>query len=237
MKFGHQRDYDIYSRLILAANQADIGLTAQDAADRALFFIVAWTAENRKLTDAEFQAWAWAYKPFYAEFTALLETVVVRRHLMRYFRDVECSQAALEDLTQSSRFDENVVKATMARPREVARETAASACIVGGSDPDGLVQYDPSARRRAARRWTAEPGRRWPCSRVRTGGRAGAGQRRLLSLPVRLWQNPAAARRGPQSRTAPEPSHPARRLRRQPGALDPQPAAVAQHPGQALPWL
>ena len=134
VKFGHQRDYDIYSRLILAANQADIGLTAQDAADRALFFIVAWTAENRKLTDAEFQAWAWAYKPFYAEFTALLETVVVRRHLMRYFRDVECSQAALEDLTQSSRFDENVVKATMARPREVARELAASACIVGGSD-------------------------------------------------------------------------------------------------------
>ena len=133
-KFKDQQDYFIYSRLILAANQADIGLTPQDAADRALFFIVAWTAENMNMTDIEFQKWAWGHKEFYAEFTAMLEEVAVRQHLMRYLREIPCNQAELEDLTQSSRFDENVVKATMSRPREVAREIAASARVVAGND-------------------------------------------------------------------------------------------------------
>jgi hypothetical protein len=134
VKFKDQQDYFIYSRLILAANQADIGLTSQDAADRALFFIVAWTAENRNLTDIEFQKWAWGHKDFYAEFTAMLEEVAVRQHLMRYFRGIECKQSELEDLTESSRFDENVVKATMSKPREVAREIAAAGRVHAGSD-------------------------------------------------------------------------------------------------------
>ena len=134
LKFRDQQDHEIYSRLILAANHADIGLTAQDAADRALFFIVSWTARNKEMNDAEFQTWTWGYKPFYSEFTAMLETVPVRQHLMRYFRDVECSQAELEDLTHSSRFDENVVKSTMSKERKIARQIAASARIVAGND-------------------------------------------------------------------------------------------------------
>ena len=134
IKFGHQRDYYIPSRLILAANQADIGLTSQDAADRALFFIMAWTAENKGMTDPEFQKWAWGYKDFYSKLTAMLEEPAVRQHLMRYFRDYECSKDALEDLTHSSRFDENVVRATMSKHREVAREIAASARIIAGND-------------------------------------------------------------------------------------------------------
>jgi hypothetical protein len=134
VKFGHQQDYEIYSRLILASNQANIGLTAQDAADRALFFIVAWTAENKGMSDSEFQKWAWGYKPFYTEFVTLLEGANARQHLMRYFCDLECNQSELEDLTHSSRFDENVVRATMSKAREVAREIAASARIVAGND-------------------------------------------------------------------------------------------------------
>ena len=134
LKFKDQQDHEIYSRLILAANHADIGLTSQDAADRALFFIVAWTARNKNMNDAEFQAWTWGYKPFYSELTAMLETVVVRQHLMRYFLDIECNQAELEDLTHSSRFDENVVKSTMSKERKIARQIAASAHIVAGND-------------------------------------------------------------------------------------------------------
>ncbi len=134
LKFKDQQDHEIYSRLILAANHADIGLTSQDAADRALFFIVAWTAQNKDMNDAEFQAWTWGYKPFYSELTTMLETVVVRQHLMRYFRDIECNQAELEDLTHSSRFDENVVKSTMSKERKIARQIAASARIVAGND-------------------------------------------------------------------------------------------------------
>jgi hypothetical protein len=53
---------------------------------------------------------------------------------MRYFMDIETSRAELEDLTHSSRDDENVVKATMSKVREVARAIAASARIVAGND-------------------------------------------------------------------------------------------------------
>ena len=45
VKFKDQKDYRIYARLVMAANQPDIGLSPEDAADRALFFIMAWTAE------------------------------------------------------------------------------------------------------------------------------------------------------------------------------------------------
>ena len=55
-KFKDRKDYQIYSRLILTANQADIGLNPEDAADRALFFIVSWTAENKRMKTQEFHA-------------------------------------------------------------------------------------------------------------------------------------------------------------------------------------
>ena len=48
MKFGHQHDYYIPSRLLIASNQVDIGLTPLDAADRAFFFIMSWTAKKKR---------------------------------------------------------------------------------------------------------------------------------------------------------------------------------------------
>ena len=47
-KYKDRKGYQIYSRLILTANQADIGLNPEDAADRALFFIMSWNAENKQ---------------------------------------------------------------------------------------------------------------------------------------------------------------------------------------------
>ena len=64
LKFKDQQDHEIYSRLILASNHADIGLTSQDAADRALFFIVSWTARNKDMNDAEFQPGPGVTSPF-----------------------------------------------------------------------------------------------------------------------------------------------------------------------------
>jgi hypothetical protein len=133
-KFKDRKDYRIFARLILTANHADIGLNPEDAADRALFFIVSWTAENRKLSKQDFNAWTGTLKPFYAEFADMLEKVDVRQHLMRYFMDIACTRAELEDLTHSSRDDENVVKATMSRARLVARRIAASGSIIAGND-------------------------------------------------------------------------------------------------------
>jgi hypothetical protein len=134
IKYGHQRDYYIPARMILAANQTDIGLSPEDSADRALFFIMAWTAENKNMTDKEFLDWSVTLKPFYGEFVLMLESVAAKQHLMRYFRDYPCSREALEDLTHSSRNDENVVRATMTKSREIARALVADGRILPGSD-------------------------------------------------------------------------------------------------------
>ena len=134
LKFEHQRDYQIPSRLILAANQTNIGLSPEDAADRALFFVLAWTAENKGMTDPEFQDWTYSLKPFYSDFMVMLESVANKQHLMRYFLEIECTREELEDLTHSSRNDPSVVVSTMSKAREMAREIAAEGRILAGCD-------------------------------------------------------------------------------------------------------
>jgi hypothetical protein len=134
MKFGHQKDWYIPSRLLIASNRPDIGLTPADAADRAFFFIMSWTAENKHMTDREFSDWAIELKPFYSEVVASLESVVFRQHLMRYFMDIEVERAELEDLKHSSRNDENVIRSTMSKPREIARAIVADARVLQGLD-------------------------------------------------------------------------------------------------------
>ena len=133
-KYNDRKGYQIYSRLILTANKADIGLNPEDAADRALFFIVSWNAENKRMSTPEFLQWTWTLKPFFTELTDMLEKVDIRQHLMRYFMDIEVNRAELEDLTHSSREDEGVVRATMSKARQVAREIAASAHVIAGND-------------------------------------------------------------------------------------------------------
>jgi hypothetical protein len=134
IKFGHQRDYYIPSRLLIATNQPDIGLTPEDAADRAFFFIMSWTAENKHMHERAFQNWALELKPFYNAFIGNLEKVVFRQHLMRYFADLEVTREELEDLKHSSRGDAAVVEATMSQPREIARRIIADARVVQGLD-------------------------------------------------------------------------------------------------------
>jgi Family of unknown function (DUF5906) len=134
VKFGHQRDYYIPSRMLIASNSADIGLSPADAADRAFFFIVAWTAENKRMTEREFQTWAVGLKEFYAAFTSALRKVVFRQHLMRYFTDLEVNREELENLEHSSRNDEMVVRSTMTKDREVARQIVAEAHVLWAQD-------------------------------------------------------------------------------------------------------
>lgn len=119
---------------MIASNSPDIGLTPADAADRAFFFVMAWTAENKRMTDAEFQTWALTLKPFYSDLIAALESVAFKQHLMRYFVDLEVNRAELEDLKFSSRDDENVVRSTMSKARQVARDIVADARVLQGMD-------------------------------------------------------------------------------------------------------
>ena len=134
VKFGHQREYYIPSRLLIASNQPDIGLTPADAADRAFFFIVSWTAENKRMSDREFLDWSLELKPFYSQFFEALDSVVFKRHLMRHFMEIEVKREELEDLKFSSRSDETVVRATMSKARDVARRIIADARVVQGLD-------------------------------------------------------------------------------------------------------
>lgn len=133
-KFKDQRDHYIPGRLMIASNSPDIGLTPADAADRAFFFVMAWTAENKRMTDREFQDWTLTLKPFYTEFITALESVTFKQHLMRYFMDLEVTRTELEDLTHSSRNDETIVRSTMSRARQVARDIVADARVTPGMD-------------------------------------------------------------------------------------------------------
>jgi hypothetical protein len=134
MKFGHQKDWYIPSRILIASNSPDIGLTPADAADRAFFFIMSYTAENMQKSDLEFLNWANELKPFYAKFTEMLKLVPVRQHLMRHFMDFETTQIELENLQYSSRNDENVVRSVMSAPRAVGRKIVADARVLQGAD-------------------------------------------------------------------------------------------------------
>ena len=134
MKYGHQKDYYIPSRLLIASNQVDIGLTPLDAADRAFFFIMSWTAKKKAMSDAEFLVWALGLKPFYADFIEQLNDVAFKQHLMRYFMEFEVTRAELEDLRHSSRNDEEIVKQFSSAAREMAREMVADARILPHQD-------------------------------------------------------------------------------------------------------
>jgi hypothetical protein len=140
-KYRDQRDYYIPSRLLIASNTVDIGLRTEDAADRCFFFIMAYTAENKRMTDGEFNAWTLTLKPFYDDFVSRLNDVVFCRHLMRIFADTECARSELEDLTHSSRYDENVVRATMSKAREIARDIVADARVILGLDITAWFNY------------------------------------------------------------------------------------------------
>ena len=134
VKFGHQHDYYIPSRLLIASNQVDIGLSPADAADRAFFFIMSWTAKNKGMNDTAFLEWSLSLKPFYASFIQGLDDVPFKQHLMRYFMEYPVERAELEDLKHSSRNDEDVVREFMSRAREHAREMVADCRILSGFD-------------------------------------------------------------------------------------------------------
>ena len=150
MKYGHQKDYYIPSRLLIASNQVDIGLTPLDAADRAFFFIMSWTAKKKGMSDAEFLVWALGLKPFYAEFIERLNDVTFKQHLMRYFMEFEVTRAELEDLRHSSRNDEEIVKQFSSAARQGWR---------------GRWSPTPAS----CRIRTSLPGSRWPMCVTQSG--------------------------------------------------------------------
>jgi hypothetical protein len=133
-KYEGQRNYYIPSRLMIATNSPNIGLTSDDAVDRAFYFILSSTPENMKMSEREFADWAVGLKPFYNSFIEALKSYEVRQHLMRYFMEIEVERAELEDLTHSSSQEENIILSTMSRTRMVARQMVAEGHIIWALD-------------------------------------------------------------------------------------------------------
>ena len=129
IKFGHQRDFYIPSRLLIASNQVEIGLSPADAADRAFFFIMSVTAKQMNMTDPQFLEWSHTLKPFYSDFIQALQGVEFRQHLMRYFIEFEVTRAELESLEHSSRNDEAIVRTMISPARKMARAIVSGARV------------------------------------------------------------------------------------------------------------
>jgi hypothetical protein len=134
MKFKDQRDHYIPSRLLLASNHIDIGLKAEDTADRTFFFILAYNAQSKGMLDRDFLTWTVTLKPFFNSVMGNLKNVIFRQHLMRYFTEIEVQREELEDLTHSSRNEEDVVRMHISENREAAREIVADARVHTGRD-------------------------------------------------------------------------------------------------------
>ena len=150
VKFGHQRDYYIPSKLMIASNQVDIGLSPADAADRAFFFIKAWDSVSKKMSVSDFLEWTLTVKPFYTKFTEALAEVDFKQHLMHYLTHFEVTRVELEDLRYSSRDDEEIVQSMMSEAREAARSMIADARIL--QNHDITAWFNKSAVRDAIRR-------------------------------------------------------------------------------------
>jgi hypothetical protein len=133
-KYSDPQQYYVPARTILASNTVEIGLKAEDAADRCNYHIMGPTSDNMNMTEDEFLAWSYGQKPFYDEFVEALKSIPFRQHLLRYFADLKVTREELEDLTTSSRTDPNIVQAMMTKSREVARAIVADARVLQGQD-------------------------------------------------------------------------------------------------------
>lgn len=120
-KFSSARTYNIYSRIMFASNRLDIGVGQANVQDRALFFTHAYDREHLKMTEPQFRTWAEGLKPFFDEFTGLMNKRVVREHFMRYFMEMETDRHKIESIKFSSSGDAKLVVSNMSWPRRIAK--------------------------------------------------------------------------------------------------------------------
>lgn len=128
-KFGSSRNYMIYSRLYFASNGYDMKIGQANIVDRALFFVKAYDQAFLHMREAEFRAWAEQLKPWFEEFTALLQDRVFQQHLMEFFATHHCSRAEIESIRLSSSNDAAIVAANMSWSRRVAKHIIESAYV------------------------------------------------------------------------------------------------------------
>jgi hypothetical protein len=120
-KFQSARTYRLFSRIMFASNRLDLGLGKSGQLDRAFFFTRAYDREFKHCTEIQFRQWAETLKPFFTEFTALMQQRIVKEHFMKYFMEFETDKYEVESIKHSSSTDAVIVTANMTWSRRIAR--------------------------------------------------------------------------------------------------------------------
>lgn len=128
------RDYNIYARLMFAANKFNLNLGNGDTQDRALFYTKAYSREFLSMSDMAFKEWAEGLKPFFADYAAFLERRDVRQHYMRMMMDRELVLTTVESTQYSSSNDADIVVNNMTYSRQVARYIVQSGYVMEFTD-------------------------------------------------------------------------------------------------------
>jgi hypothetical protein len=120
-KFGHARNYRIFSRVMFASNRFDLGVGQAGLVDRALFYIKTYDREYKKMSEFEFQRWAETLKPWFEEYAEFMARRTVREHYVRYFMDLPVTKQQVESLQHSAVNDPVIVTSNMTWPRRIAK--------------------------------------------------------------------------------------------------------------------
>jgi hypothetical protein len=120
-KFQSARNYRLFSRLMFASNRYDLGIGQANTRDRALFFTRAYDREFKEMNELQFREWAETLKPWFTEYTALMDRKDVREHYMHYFMTMPVTKEEVETIRHSSSTDAQIVLSNMTWSRRIAK--------------------------------------------------------------------------------------------------------------------
>lgn len=120
-KFQSARNYRLFSRIMFASNRMDMNIGQTNIRDRALFYTRAYDKDHLGMDEMHFREWTGTLKPFFDEFTALMQQRTVREHYMHYFMNMELDRYEIESIKHSSSSDPSIVLSNMSWARRVAK--------------------------------------------------------------------------------------------------------------------
>lgn len=121
VKFESARNHRLFSRLMFASNRTDMNIGQANTTDRALFYTKTYDREFTHKSELEFRAWAETLKPFFDEFTALMQRRDVKEQWMRFFMDRPVDRHSIESIKHSSSSDASIILSNMNWARRIAK--------------------------------------------------------------------------------------------------------------------
>jgi len=121
LKYGEGGTFRIFARLVFASNHFDMSIGQSSVIDRALFYIKAWDAKSKQMTDANFRAWTETLKPWFVEFYHFMDRHDVREQFMHMFSTRPVEKQAVESIRYSASRDADIVQANLRPSRRFAK--------------------------------------------------------------------------------------------------------------------